>query len=125
MEYTRTRLAVKTVEEVEKLLKDGYSYSQIRKLTGVSKGSISKIKNGTYKKLDPEYKVEENEKYQKVFRAGMKYKKAYENQVRECKRLIDENNKLLEKVRNLELQLEGCKSIANNSSSAYSNVFKR
>lgn len=125
MEYTRPRLALKTVEEVERLLSNGYTYSQINKLTGVSKASISKIKNGTYKKLDPEYKVEENQQYQKLYRTALKYKKGYEQKVIECEKLIDENNKLLERIKNLELQLEGCKSISNNSNLAYSNFFKR
>lgn len=53
MEFTRPRLASEVVERVEELLKQGFSYSNIRKQTGVSQASISKIKNGTYKKAEP------------------------------------------------------------------------
>lgn len=51
MEFTRSRLAKEVVEKVEDLLEQGLTFSQIVKQTGVSKGSISKIKNGTYKKV--------------------------------------------------------------------------
>ncbi len=50
MAFTNYRLSKETVNEVERLLQQKFTYSQIVKKTGVSKASISKIKNGTYKK---------------------------------------------------------------------------
>lgn len=86
MEFTRTRLSIEVVEKVEEYLHMGYSYSQINKLTGVSKASISKIKNGTYKKVDPIYRIENDVKYIELLQAYKYYKNLHEKECEELKK---------------------------------------
>ena len=59
----RYTLAKKSIEEVEKLLKEGLSYRKIRDKTGVNICSISQIKNKKYK-----FKEEESWFRKKVLR---------------------------------------------------------
>lgn len=63
MQFPRQRLSKEVVEKVEELLEKNNTYSQIAKQTGVSKASISKIKNGTYKKAPPHQRSIDEENY--------------------------------------------------------------
>lgn len=106
MEFTRTKLSVEVVEKVENYLNDGYSYSKINSLTGVSKSTISKIKNGTYVKGVQEFKIENEEKYKKLAKAYKQYKKAYEEQKKELDQLKILYEQLKERANSMNEELK-------------------
>ncbi|MDO4536478.1 MAG: hypothetical protein Q4B63_11830 [Clostridium perfringens] len=106
MECTRQRLSKEVVEKVEELLEKKWSYSKIVKETKVSKGSISKIKNGTYKKApliqesinEKEYAALK-EKYIELNKKYTQLSSSYINIYRENIKL-KRNNKYLRKYTN-------------------------
>ena len=104
MEFTRPRLAKEVVEKVEDLLEQHLTFSQIVKQTGVSKGSISKIKNGTYKKAPVIQETINEKEYTALKENYAKIKQ--ENEV-----LKKNNDKLMKYVKSLKGQLHSFQAL--------------
>lgn len=104
MEFIRPKLAKEVVEKVENLLEQGLTYSQIAKQTGVSKGSISNIKNGTYKKTPLIQECINEKEYATLKENYAKIKQ--ENEI-----LKKNNDKLMKHVKSLTNQLHSFKTL--------------
>ena len=65
-DFARTRIAKEVILEIEKLLEQGLAYRKINKMTGVSLTTISRIKNGTYVKEAPKWKIEDEEEFKEL-----------------------------------------------------------
>lgn len=104
MEFTRQRLAKEVVKKVEDLLEQRLTFSQIAKQTGVSKGSISKIKNGTYKKAPVIQEAINEKEYAALKENYAKIKQ--ENEV-----LKKNNDKLMKYVKSLKGQLHSFETL--------------
>lgn len=85
MDCIKLKIKNEVIEEVEKLLIKGYSYSQISKLTGVSKATISRVKNKTYKKTENLLPGIDEKKYKSL-------KLAFEKSLKDNKFLVNKLN---------------------------------
>jgi transcriptional regulator with XRE-family HTH domain len=94
MGFMKPRLSINTVEKVEELLQQGLTYSEIVKKAKVSKSSISRIKNGTYRKAPLITEYIDEEKYNSL-------EKKYADLENEYTKLKDENRKLFNKIRDI------------------------
>lgn len=111
-DFLRTKLSVEVVEEVEKLLSEGKSYSSISQLTGVSKASISRIKNGNYTKFEKEFDITQELEYKELakqvtdLKAELKvYKRRDTIQGKTIENLREEIESLNHEITQLQLRL--------------------
>lgn len=107
-------LDTEIVDKVESLLNQGYHYTQVRNLTGVSVATICKIKKGTYKRkiatIELNKYVELKNRYRELFdrylmvaRQNKRYPKKVEEHVMfrtidkptTCKEIIEEVRDIL------------------------------